>query len=77
MTKSFLQSKTIWGGIILVANLIGNIFGAGEIISPELASNIGDGGLNTQDWLNLSSALIGGALVVIGRKQAKRDITIP
>jgi|GEM_PF-2977417 len=73
--KSFLKSKTIWGTVISLVNATSIILGGDTVIDAQLAENISDGGLNTQNWLHLGAALFGGALTIYGRKEATDKIS--
>lgn len=57
--RTLLGSRTIWGGVILIAN---TVFAMN--MPEELASQIAD-------TMNMALASIGGALILIGRLGAK------
>jgi len=67
-SKNILQSKTIWGAIILIVAPLLSRYGL-EIEADMAESSI-------QEAIDIISAAVGGLLVVWGRLTAKKGVTI-
>jgi len=77
--KNFLNSKTIHGILIMVSAFLTHAFGVPEIVSPELATNIADGHLNTEDWVKLGTNVLfglGAYKATKGRWNANTELTM-
>ena len=75
MAKWFLQSKTIWGGIIMfVVAMLPVIQGfLGVDVSADEVQQVGEAGGRLIENI---AALFGLVLVVVGRAKADKNITI-
>jgi len=72
-TKSWYESKGIWGGIISVLALVAGAFGVNEL-TPEVQAQLVD---NAVVLASVLASLIGTILGIVGRLKAKSTIGEP
>ena len=71
-TKSFLASRTLWGGALLVLGFVLQLFKK-EPLSPEETETFTT---NLMTLAAVGSEVLGGILVVVGRFKATKSIHV-
>lgn len=70
-SKWIAKSKTLWGAIIMAVPVVAPVVGID--LSPEATQEVADAGVSV---IEAAFAVIGGALVIIGRLTAAATATV-
>lgn len=73
-TKSIVQSKTLWGGVILLITFALQTWGKIEINAAEGENIVEAAGAG--DWATLAGAIVGFITLVVGRIKAKTPVSL-
>lgn len=74
MTKNILESKTIWGALLMIVSFVVHAIWGVEITTDETGAIVET--IGTEGWAATVSAVIGLAVTVYGRVKAKKGVKI-